>query len=98
MKNAQFYLPKWVLEAEKTERGKTHCVNRTSMRGKRRRKCQSIWLRSVLWVVCLFESGGKKIAVSSGCCDEQVLISMGVDVSIMGEKYGFSSKKQGEEQ
>ena len=34
--------------------------------------------------VCVFNSGGKKIAVSSDHCDEQALINMGVHVSIMG--------------
>ena len=34
--------------------------------------------------VCVFNSGGKKIAVSSDHCDERALIDMGVHVSIMG--------------
>lgn len=83
MKNAQFYLPKWVLEAEKqSEENALRKQNFNAWEKTPEMPIDMIEIGSL--VVCLFESGGKKIAVSSGCCDEQVLISMGVDVSIMG--------------
>ena len=83
MKNAQLYLPKRTLEAEKqsTENGPRHLAfNAWEKTPEMPIDLIEIGSSSV----CVFNSGGKKIAVSSDHCDEQALINMGVHVSIMG--------------
>lgn len=83
MKNAQLYLPKWVLEAERQSgENVLHKRNFNAWETTTEMPIGIVEIGST--AVCVFESAGKKIAVASGCCDEQSLVDFGVDVSIMG--------------
>lgn len=83
MKNAQLYLPKRTLEAEKqsTENGPRHLAFNA---WEKTPEMPIEFIEIGSSSVCVFNSGGKKIAVSSDHCDERALIDMGVHVSIMG--------------
>lgn len=84
MKNARRYLPEWVLEAEKQSGdGRARKLGFRAWKNSPGMPIELVKIGSS--AVCVFTSGGKKIAVASGRCDEQALAAMGVHVSIMGK-------------
>lgn len=81
MKNAQLYLPGWVLEAA-TQSGENRKLDFKAWEKTPEIPVDIIKIGSL--AVCLFDSGDQRIAVMSGSCDEQPLVDMGVNVCIMG--------------
>ena len=85
MKRAQYYLPAYASAAEAPSRAADIPLPQVEF---------SVWenlpslplelIQIGISPVCLFESGGKKIAVSCESCEEQALSAMGVDVAILG--------------
>ena len=83
MKNARCYLPEWMLEAG-PQSGESGGRKGNVQAWKKTPEMPIDLIKTGSSAVCVFSSGGKKIAVASDCCEEQFLLEQGIDVAVMG--------------